>query len=231
MFVMSVSQATTMSYDFNLPATSTNSQTPPYVSVATLTLVDSATVGEYVEFTLDPNELNSGYTNNENTSNINDLNIAYHGADLAYTAYVSVSGPAANAKTFGNANDPLVAVSYPPNNKLNLDTNYSVPLAEDNGQLKLTWDNLFVVGDISVWRILNTSIDTNFSLMATSSGTHPTPTFGILSIAAFSLAGENNASSSNWVTGPAVVPVPAAAWLFGTALFGFFAASRRKKIS
>ena len=27
------------------------------------------------------------------------------------------------------------------------------------------------------------------------------------------------------------VPVPAAAWLFGTALFGFFAASRRKKIS
>ena len=28
-----------------------------------------------------------------------------------------------------------------------------------------------------------------------------------------------------------VVPLPAAAWLFGTALFGFFAASRRKKIS
>lgn len=27
------------------------------------------------------------------------------------------------------------------------------------------------------------------------------------------------------------IPVPAAAWLFGTALFGFFAASRRKKIS
>ena len=27
------------------------------------------------------------------------------------------------------------------------------------------------------------------------------------------------------------VPVPAAAWLFGTALFGFFAAGRRKKIS
>ena len=38
--------------------------------------------------------------------------------------------------------------------------------------------------------------------------------------------------SDSYVSGPpGVVPVPAAAWLFGTALFGFFAASRRKKIS
>jgi len=37
--------------------------------------------------------------------------------------------------------------------------------------------------------------------------------------------------SSSYMTPPGVVPVPAAAWLFGTALFGFFATSRRKKNS
>ena len=39
---------------------------------------------------------------------------------------------------------------------------------------------------------------------------------------------DNDLSDSYEVS---TVPVPAAAWLFGTALFGFFAASRRKKIS
>ena len=37
--------------------------------------------------------------------------------------------------------------------------------------------------------------------------------------------------SSTYLTPPNVVPVPAAAWLFGTALFGFAAATRRKKNS
>ena len=41
----------------------------------------------------------------------------------------------------------------------------------------------------------------------------------------------NCSDSDSYVNTPNVVPVPAAAWLFGTALFGFFAASRRKKIS
>lgn len=37
--------------------------------------------------------------------------------------------------------------------------------------------------------------------------------------------------SSTYMTPPGVVPIPAAAWLFGTALFGFFATSRRKNNS
>lgn len=37
--------------------------------------------------------------------------------------------------------------------------------------------------------------------------------------------------SDAYVSNPNVIPVPAAAWLFGTALFGFFATARRKKIS
>ena len=45
-------------------------------------------------------------------------------------------------------------------------------------------------------------------------------------------SGDGSCSDSDtYVNTPNVVPVPAAAWLFGTALFGFFAASRRKKIS
>ena len=37
--------------------------------------------------------------------------------------------------------------------------------------------------------------------------------------------------SDGYISNVNVVPVPAAAWLFGTALFGFFATSIRKKIS
>lgn len=42
---------------------------------------------------------------------------------------------------------------------------------------------------------------------------------------------ETCSDSSSYMVNPNVVPVPAAAWLFGTALFGFFATTRRKKIS
>ena len=45
-------------------------------------------------------------------------------------------------------------------------------------------------------------------------------------------SGSEDCKSDKFVsTPPNVVPVPAAAWLFGTALFGFFAANRCKKIS
>ena len=36
--------------------------------------------------------------------------------------------------------------------------------------------------------------------------------------------------SSHFVAGPSVVPLPAAAWLFGSALFGFMMVSNRRKV-
>ena len=44
------------------------------------------------------------------------------------------------------------------------------------------------------------------------------------------LSGCGDTDSDSYVNTPNVVPVPAAAWLFGTALLGFFATARRKKI-
>ena len=221
----SASQAAMVTWDFNLPSTSVASQTPPYPSTATLTLQDSV---DGVIFTLDPNEANPGYDLSI-PSTVDALNIAYQGADLSSSAYQWLSGPVANAETFGNAIDPLVAIVAPPNNALNLDTNYSVPAADGNGQLKLTWNNPdFPVDDVSMWIILGTTIADNFSLMATSNS-HPTPTFGIFSVSSISLT-DPNPTPSNWVTGPSPVPVPAAIWLFGSALIGFVGISRRTSI-
>ena len=45
------------------------------------------------------------------------------------------------------------------------------------------------------------------------------------------IAGAGANDSDSYATNVSTVPVPAAAWLFGTALFGFFATSRRKNNS
>lgn len=215
----SSAMAATVIWDFNLPATAIESQTPPYPSVATLTLVDTV---NGVQFTLDPNEANPGY---EANSTVDALNIAFTAADdLSSSAYQSNSGPVANADTFGNTNNPLVAVVVPPASAMNMDSSYT----SANGQLLLTWNNPdFNVTDISVWTIAGTTIADNFSIMATSNS-NPTPSFGIFSVSPISLDGITP-TPSNWVTGPSPVPLPAAVWLFGSGLLGLAAIARRKK--
>lgn len=206
----SSAQAATAVWDFNLPATATSSQTPPYESVATLTLKDTSAG---VLFTLDPNQSNSGY---EANSTVNALNIAYQGVDLISTAYLSVSGPVAAS---------FSAQVSPPPSELNLDSSYKVPNVDGNGQVLMTWNNPdFNVTDISVWTIAGTTIAGNFSLLA-ESNSNPSPTIGIFSVSPISLDGIQP-TPSNWVTG---VPIPAAAWLFGSALIGLAGIARKKK--
>jgi hypothetical protein len=214
--------AATVIWDFNLPATAVASQSPPYPSVATLTLVDTV---NGVQFTLDPNEANPGYAMN---STVDALNIAYKGSELSSSAYQWISGPVANANTFGNTGNPLVAIVAPPTNALKLDSSYSSPSGNGNGQLKLTWNNPdFNVSNTSVWTIAGTTIAENFSILA-SSNSNPSPAFGIFSVSPISLT-TPNPTPSNWVTGPAPVPLPAAVWLFGAGLLGLVGIARRKK--
>ena len=212
-------QAATVTWDFNFPATGNPSVDPPYPSMATLTLVDTLAG---VQFTLDPNEVHPGYGLN---STVDALNIAFTGPDnLASSAYQSDSGPVADATSFSNT---YVAIVPAPANAANMDTGYT----SADGQLKLTWKNpIFNVTGISVWTILDTTIADNFSIMATANN-KPSPTFGIFSVSRFSkFDGGPNPNTSNWVTGPSPVPVPAAFWLFGTALIGFIGFSRRTKV-
>jgi len=215
-------QAATVIWDFNLPATGNPSLDPAYPSVATLMLVDTP---DGVQFTLDPNEFNPGY---EANSTVDALNIVFTGpADLPSAKYQWDSGPVANTATFGNSHNPLVAVVQGPASAGNMDTGYK----SADGQLKLTWDNPdFNVTDISMWTILGTTIADNFSILATQNN-KPSPVFGIFSVSPISQFADGPVPNpSNWVTGPSPVPVPAAFWLFGTALIGFVSMSRKLKV-
>jgi hypothetical protein len=109
-----------------------------------------------------------------------------------------------------------------------LESNYSSPTADGNGQLKLTWNNPdFNVTDIAMWTIAGTTIAGDFSILATSNS-KPTPVFGIISVSPIALT-DPNPTPSNWVTGPAPVPIPAAVWLFGSGLLGMISIGRRRK--
>lgn len=210
-------QAATVVWDFNLPATSIASQSPPYPSVATLTLVDTV---DGVQFTLDPNESNPGFSGN---STIDALSIVYSGAnDLLASAYQFDSGAQAEADSFSNT---YVAIVPPPGNAPNLDTNYT----SQDGKLKLTWsNNTFSVFDTAVWTILGASIAENFSIFATSNSM-PSPIFGIISVSDIALTNVNP-TPSNWVAPVTAVPVPAALPLLAGALglFGFVARRRKR---
>ena len=115
----------------------------------------------------------------------------------------------------------------------NMDSGYVSPA----NSLKLKWGSMG--GDTfgpgasddatSSWLIKRTTIDLNFSALATHNAGNPKPNFGIISITG-SGRPIGDPPSSNWVTGPSPVPVPAAVWLFGTALVGFIGLSRRRKL-
>jgi len=177
-----------------------------------------------VKFTLDPKQTNPGYSSN---STVDRLNIAFTGpADLPSSAYVWVSGPVANAYTFGNNNNPLVAVVPGNSSDSNMDAGYK----SADGQLLLTWDNPdFNVTDISMWKITGTTIADNFSILATANN-KPGPTFGVFSVSPISLT-DPHPTPSNWVTGPAPVPLPGAVWLFGSGVLGLLGIgySRRRQ--
>jgi hypothetical protein len=81
--------------------------------------------------------------------------------------------------------------------------------------------------------VVMTMQDANYGWDPTTSGARTVDKFGNFDDADFyssflvKLADEPPAAPE--FPDPAVVPIPAAAWLFGTALLGFFGVSRRQK--
>ena len=215
-------------WDFNLPATGLSSITPPYPSVATLTLEQTLSG---VRFTLDPNESNPGFSN-ANNETVNRLDIVYTGVDLLSTAFSAVSGPEADPNSFSNqqgVQGPFVAVVPPPGSASTMDSSYY----SSTGQLLLNWptsgSNEFTVDQVSVWDIAGVTLDNFLGIMATTNN-KPSPTYGIISVDAIDLKDTypelGTPTPSNWVTG---VPVPAAVWLFGSGLLGMIGVGRRRK--
>jgi hypothetical protein len=56
----------------------------------------------------------------------------------------------------------------------------------------------------------------------------PSPIFGVISIGAYSLDGLKP-TPNNWVAETTAVPIPAAAWLFGSALLGLAGLGYRRR--
>ncbi len=224
-------QAATVIWDFNLPATGISSLNPPYPSLGLLTLEDSTCGGSNcVKFTFDPNEGNPGYNPGGATSTIDRLTVGFKTSESDETALQSVHQLTSITGTGMVAVDSWDWSQRPPANDDNLDAGY----ATGEGQFSMNWNNPnFPVEDISMWTILNTTIASNFSVMGTANN-KPSPTFGVLSVSPKIVVQDSDGDNvtptpSNWVTGesaqpPAVVPIPAAAWLFASALgvFGYF---------
>lgn len=224
-------QAATVVWDFNLPATATSSLAPSYPSLGLLTLQDS-TCGtvDCVKFTFDPNEANPGYNPGGSASTIDRMTIAF-------TTTKSDETDPQNDHSLSSIAGSVAVDSwnwsmFPPANDDNLDAGFDT---DGEGQFTMIWDNPnFLVSSISMWSILNTTIADNFSVMGTANS-KPSPTFGVLSVSpkivVQDINGDNiNPTPSNWVTSPSPVPVPAAVWLFGTALIGFIGFSRRRSV-
>lgn len=192
-------------WTFNLPSTAVASQSPPYASVATLSLTQ---IGSDVQFFLDPNELNAGASPATSTF-VHSIDFVYSGAVLTAANFAYNAG--ASVDTF----------SYEVNQN-NLDAGYTtqdqhvkVDFFSKNSDGGVRFD----FTETSTWTIKDVSL-TNFTTTYATSGPKPSPIYGVISLGGFS------GGTSNWV---AAVPEPETygMMLVGLALVGF--AARRRK--
>ena len=95
--------AASATFDFNLPAVGTDAVSPPYPTVATLTIID---VAGGVQFTLDPNEASSGYAGDASSEFVERLSLAYGGSEPV--SFSNVAGAALRDFSF-SSNSPMDA--------------------------------------------------------------------------------------------------------------------------
>lgn len=202
--------AATLNFDFNLPATGSPSGTPPYPTVATLEIKDIA-VG--VQMTLTPNWGSDGWKNQNNPA-VDSLAIVM--PDLSNLTASWISGaPTKNGNGFSFGNMNLDA-GYKSNA-----VSFKVDFQQKN---KDPFDSSYLN---SIWNVTGADLTTaDFENLFATANKKPSPIFGVISVSAYV---NGNATSSNWVAGSTpAVPLPAAAYLFGSALLGMVGIGYRR---
>lgn len=206
-------QAASISYTFNLPATS--SYVPPYPDVATLTITEYS---GGLQFTLDPNQDSPGTKTDPSESFIDSLDLAYSGTTLTSGAFTDTN----------STNTPIV--DFDVSNNPNIDAGYKVTNGTDaGGYLSFRWDQGagFDFTEISTWTIDGLELSDFSFWFAETNSNKPNPINGIISTSSYQLPNNYQSTTSNWVDGPSAVPIPAAAFLFAPALLGFFGLRRK----
>lgn len=179
--------ASTM-WSFDLPATGLSSLSPPYPTVATITLTQTT---QGVQVVVDPNEGSGGYSTD---SFIERLDISFGGSALTSSNLVVDSGPPAILSYDSNRND--------------MDAGYQA----DSSHIVVDYPSKndpqrFQPGDVSTFTVLGATL-ADFTSFATAIN-KSSAIRAVISVTSYSLSGPQP-TTSNWV---AAVPEPGSALL------------------
>lgn len=213
---------------FDLPAVA--NYLDIYEPIATMTLTQEA---GYVSFVLDPNEDSPGVMGWD--SNNPDPSQTYIDAiDFVYSGHLGSLGDLTDKlEITSESTTPISSWSYSDGSggqdNPNLDTSYTSTGGYISIEFEQKGENPFDFTEVATWIITGATLADFSDYFAWGSPNMPNPIKGIISSSSYSYSSEGK-TTSNWVNGEiSAVPVPAAAWLFGTALAGIAGLRARRR--